>query len=51
MDWDINTSKYRCFGFSGYPASSFFISLVVVLLPFFSLSSRLKEKGKNIQND
>ena len=48
MDWDINTSKYRCLGLSGYPASSSFISLVVVLLLFFSLSSfkRLKEKGK-----
>ena len=24
MDCDINTSKYRCLGLSGYPASSSF---------------------------
>ena len=27
MDCDINTSKYRCLGLSGYPASSFFQGL------------------------
>ena len=27
MDCDINTSKYRCLELSGYPASSFCLSV------------------------
>ena len=31
MDCDINTSKYRCLGLSGYPASNFYFLVCMII--------------------
>ena len=39
LDCDISTSKYHCFGLSGYPASSFLLGVFCYLFLFLCFGS------------